>query len=72
MTILEAVVWCFGIMVAGITICRVAGSFSRADKTLEEIRWDFRKIIENQDEARHERQMQEEAQYDRENNSEGR
>lgn len=64
MTILEAVVWCFGIMVTGITICSVAKAFTEANSKL-------RDILESLDEARHERQMEEEKQYERENNSEG-
>lgn len=50
MTILEAVVWCFGIMVAGITICSVAGSFSRAVRTVKLTQEETRKGTRNDSE----------------------
>lgn len=43
MTILEAIVWCLGIMVAGITICSVAGSFSRAVQTVKKSQEEVKK-----------------------------
>lgn len=45
MTVLEAIVWLVGIITTGVTIRYTAGAFANANKTLEEIRWDFRKII---------------------------
>lgn len=35
MTILEAAVWCFGILIAGITASSVANSFAKAVQTVK-------------------------------------
>lgn len=73
MTLIEAVVWLVGIITTGVTIRYTAGAFAIANKTLQEIRWDFRKIIETLDDERHERQMQkEEGSDENQNDSEGR
>lgn len=63
------VVSAFGL---GFLSARILKQFARANRTLEAIYGELRVVIENQDEDRHERQMQEEAQHDRENDSQGR
>lgn len=67
MTLLQAFVWCFGILVGGSTICSVAKSLSGANKIVEEIRFGLRKVYESTDELRHEMQMSQEEQHGSEN-----
>lgn len=68
----NVVAYIVGSGVAGFVTARVLHQFSRANATLDDIRAELRTVVENQDEERHERQMEWEKQYERENNSEGR
>jgi len=63
MTVLEAIVWLVGIITTGVTIRYTVGAFANANKVLEEIRWDFRKIINT---------LEEEGTNENQNDSEGR
>jgi nitrate reductase gamma subunit len=54
MTEIEALVWLVGIITTGVTIRYTVGALAKGNKVLEEIRWDFRKIVATLEEGKNE------------------